>query len=61
VLVLAVATGWAQASSPEAQQATDQILTLLGIGLLLWIVGNILTKHRYDSRGPKGEKLPPAQ
>jgi hypothetical protein len=44
-----------------AQQATDTVLTLLGMAFLLWFVGNILTKHNYNTRGPKGEKLPPAQ
>jgi len=58
---LAVGTGLAQAASTPAQQAVDTVLTLAGIGLLLWIVGNILAKHNYDTGGPKGEKLPPAQ
>jgi hypothetical protein len=57
----ALATGPAQAASAEAAAATDLLLTYVGIAFLLWIVGNIFTKHHYNTRGPKGEKLPPAQ
>lgn len=58
---LVLATGAAAAASAAVEQASGNVLTLVGIGFLLWVVGSILSHHRYSSGGPKGEKLPPAQ
>lgn len=54
-------SGAAAASSADVDAAMGTLFTLIGVALLLWVVGNIITGHRYDARGPKGEKLPPAQ
>ena len=52
--VLALATGQAAASQADVDAAMGTLTTLIGIGVLWWVVGNMLTQHRYDSGGPKG-------
>ena len=56
VAILAVA-GTASAASDEVKTATSLVVTMLGIALLVWILGNLLTYYRYDSGGPKGGPL----
>lgn len=55
LFTLAAATGTAAATTVD--QAASTVTTLLGIAILLWVVGNILTYHRYDHGGPKGGPL----
>lgn len=52
-LVLAAATGEAAASS-RVEEALGTAFTLLAVAVLLWVVGNILAYHGYDTGGPKG-------
>ena len=52
--VLALATTNAAAASAEVNAAMGTLTTLIGIAVLWWVIGNMLTQHRYDSGGPKG-------
>lgn len=54
VAVLGLASGTASAASAEVDAAVGTVVTLIGIAVLLWVIGNLLTYHRYDSGGPKG-------
>ena len=50
-------SGTASAASGATAAATNLVVTLIGLALLLWILGNVLTYYRYDSGGPKGGPL----
>ena len=52
--VLALATGQAAASQTDVDAAMGTLTTLIGIAVLWWVVGNMLTQHRYEAGGPKG-------
>ena len=52
--VLALATRQAAASQADVEAAMGTLTTLIGIAILWWVVGNMLTQHRYDAGGPKG-------
>ena len=51
------ASGTASAASGATAAAANLVITLIGLALLLWILGNVLTYYRYDSGGPKGGPL----
>ena len=53
LLLLAVATRNAAASA-KVDEAIGTVLTLLAVAIILWVVGSMLTYHRYESGGPKG-------
>ena len=52
--ILALATGQAAASQADVDAAMGTLTTLIGIAVLWWVVGNMLTQHRYEAGGPKG-------
>jgi hypothetical protein len=52
--ILALATGSAAASSAAVNAAMGTLTTLIGVAVLWWVVGNMLTQHHYDAGGPKG-------
>lgn len=54
IAILGLATGSAAASQAEVDAAMGTLTTLIGIAVLWWVVGNMLTQHRYEAGGPKG-------
>lgn len=57
LIAMAFAAGPAAAASARVDEVMGTIVTLIAIAILLWIIGNLLTYHRYDSGGPKGGPL----
>lgn len=47
------------AYSGAGGSAMGTVLTLLGVAVLVWVLGNLISGYKYDSRGPKGGPLPP--
>jgi len=39
--------------------AMGTVLTLLLVAVFVWVLGNLISGYKYDSRGPKGGPLPP--
>ena len=56
-LILAVGAGTA-AAADRVDEALGTVMTLLAVAVLLWVIGSVLTYHRYDAGGPKGGPLP---